>query len=228
MLAVTDNLQNVDKFDRWSKSYNDDRMQKWFASGQAKTVDILSLREGDSLLDVGCGTGWAVTYAAGKLSKGKACGIDLSPGMIAQARKTAAEFSNVEFHVADAEAIPYPDGTFDAIVCTHSFHHYSNPVEALREMKRVLVRDGKLLIQDSDRSACLWVRLWDLFNRTFEKGHIKYYTRREALDLLRKAGFENVHVMDFEHRHLNKGKIGCATYVIMGQAGQVKLLLSDR
>lgn len=213
-MAVKENRQNVAKFDEWSKSYESGRMTGWFTDGQARTIEAFGLKQDSSLLDVGCGTGWAVRQAAELVPDGKACGIDISPGMISRAKEETEGTLNMEFKVADAESIPYDDNTFDAVMCTNSFHHYSSPVTALREMRRVLKAEGQLMIRDSDRGACLWVRFWDTFNRAFEKGHVQYYTREETRQTLIEAGFENVELVSFEHRHFQKGKIGSAIYVI--------------
>ena len=219
-MAVKDNVQNVAKFDKWSGSYDSGRMTQWFTDGQARTIEAFGLKQDSTLLDVGCGTGWAVRQTAELVPDGKACGIDISPGMISRATEQAEGVANVEFKLADAESIPYRDETFDAVMCTNSFHHYSSPVMALREMRRVLKAGGQLMIRDPDRGACLWVRLWDTFNRAFEKGHVRYYTLREAQQTLEEAGFAKVELVAFEHRHFQKGKIGSAVYVI--RATEVK------
>ena len=210
------NQQNVPRFDRWAKTYDRGRMRSWFTEGQAKTLEVLELKEDDWLLDVGCGTGWAVMQAARMVPGGRACGIDLSPGMISRANGLTDGLSNVGFKVGDAESIPYPDESFDAVMCTNSFHHYSAPVRALSEMRRVLKPGGRLVIQDSDRGACLWVKLWDLINRTFEKGHVRYYSPQEVFRLLEEAGVDRAELLAAEHSHFRNRKLGSAIYRIRG------------
>ena len=110
-------------------------MKEWFNSGQENVIEACELKEDDWLLDVGCGTGWAVIQAAQLVPGGKACGIDISPGMAFQATRAAAGIPNVEIRTADAEAIPYPDEHFNAIMCTSSFSMplvYHNPSHAAR------------------------------------------------------------------------------------------------
>lgn len=213
-MSSAQNQQNVPRFDRWARSYERGRMSRWFTSGQARAIQVLGLGPDDWLLDVGCGTGWAVVHAAQRLPGGMACGIDLSPGMVARAQALAQGVHNVEFRVADAEAIPYPSGRFNAVICTNSFHHYAAPLKALQEMRRVLKPGGQLVILDSDRGRCLWVKLWDLFNSAFERGHVRYYTVTEVLQLLRGAGIRRAGVVETEHFHFRRGKIGYAVYAI--------------
>ena len=213
-MGAEQNKQNVARFDQWARSYDRGRMTPWFTRGQAKILEAFGLEEDDRLLDIGCGTGWAVIRAAQTVPSGGACGIDLSPGMISRATDLADGLSNVEFRVADAESVPYPDESFNAVMCTNSFHHYANPARALSEMRRVLKPGGQLIIGDSDRGACLWVRLWDMVNRVFEKGHVRYHTVEELRQLLHEAGIERSELIASEHCHFQKGKLASATYVV--------------
>ena len=213
-MSVKENQLNVEKFDVWAKSYDQGRMREWFTNSQTKTLEALEFRENDWLLDVGCGTGWAVMQAAQQLPEGKACGVDISPGMISQASEVAEDIPNTEFHVADAEAIPYPDDQFAAVMCTNSFHHYSSPVAALTEMRRVLKPGGRLIIRDMNRSGCWWTWLWDRFNRMFEKGHVLYYRPEEVFQFLSEADIKQAELISSEHSHFKGGKVGSAIYVI--------------
>ncbi len=213
-MSVEQNQQNAAMFNRWAKTYDWGRMSQWLTAVQTKTIGALGLKEDDWLLDVGCGTGWAVMQAAQIIPKGRACGIDLSSGMISRANELAADFLNVEFQEADAEAIPYPEESFNAVICTNSFHHYSAPVRALSEIRRVLIPGGRLVIQDQDRGACFWVWIWDIFHRIFEKGHVKYYTPKEIFQLLDEAGIKQAELVASEHSHFHKGKIISAIFAI--------------
>jgi ubiquinone/menaquinone biosynthesis C-methylase UbiE len=215
-LGVQQNQKNIKKFDQWSKTYDRGRMSHWLTDGQAKVLDRLSFDESDWFLDVGCGTGWAVIRTSQQVPGGKACGIDISPGMVARATELARGVPNVDLRVADAEAIPYPENTFSAIICTNSFHHYSTPVRAISEMRRVLKPGGQLLIRDSNRQGCHWVWLWDRFLRTFERGHVQYHTEREVLQFMEEAGIKQATLVNREHAHFHNGKIGSATYLVRG------------
>jgi SAM-dependent methyltransferase len=78
----------------------------------------------------------------------RAVGADISPEMIRRTTELASGLTNVEFVVADSEALPFPDAAFTAVLCTASFHHYPNPRRALAAMARVLDLDGRLVIAD--------------------------------------------------------------------------------
>ena len=74
----------------------------------------------------------------------KISGIDLSKGMIKKSREILG--ANVDLKVGDSENLLWGDNTFDVIICNASFHHYPNPLAVLKEMKRVLKADGRIII----------------------------------------------------------------------------------
>ncbi len=185
----THSQQAANRFDQWADSYSEDRISSWFTFYQSMAMSKLNLTEGHGFLDVGCGTGWAVRKAAKQLKFGKSCGIDISSKMIenALAQTPNTENQNIEFQVANSEAIPYPDESFSSIICTFSIHHYQNPVRALLEMKRVLKQDGSIVILDSARDVSFAIWLQDRGRRYFEESHVKYYTTKEMEALVTEA-----------------------------------------
>ena len=113
-------------FDRWSRTYERDRRSRWMGEIQRQALAALELTPTDVLLDVGCGTGAAVRIASPDVAK--AVGIDLSNGMIGEARQRAAGLTNVSFDVASATRLPFGDGAFSALLCTSSFHHRTGSI----------------------------------------------------------------------------------------------------
>jgi ubiquinone/menaquinone biosynthesis C-methylase UbiE len=121
------------------------------------TLDAARLAPGNTLVDVGCGTGELTLMAAalvvgrGGLPAGEAIGIDATPGMIEIARLRAREAgSAARFELALAETLPLPDHSVGIVTSTFFFHHLPSEVkrQALREMWRVLKPGGKLIITD--------------------------------------------------------------------------------
>jgi ubiquinone/menaquinone biosynthesis C-methylase UbiE len=93
--------------------------------------------------------------AARYLPEAEICGIDLAPTMIELARGHARETNSerVRFEVADAAALPFPDGVFDAVMSTGSIKHWPDPVAGLREIHRVLAPGGRAFIAEMNRIA---------------------------------------------------------------------------
>lgn len=109
------------------------------------------LREGESVLDVGCGTGTLALVAKRQVVNGEVVGIDASPEMIDRARHKAARAGlQLKFEVASADALPFPAGSFDVVICTIALHHLRRSMRAaaVAEMRRVLKPSGRVLLAD--------------------------------------------------------------------------------
>ena len=130
-------------FDETASYYNNSSDGKFVEPMYEVIVGEIEKLESGRILDVGCGNGNLFTYLSER--KYELTGIDFSANMIMEAEKNCR---HATFMVADAEKLPFEDGSFDIIVCNASFHHYIHPDTVLNEMHRVLKNGGKLLIGD--------------------------------------------------------------------------------
>ena len=101
-------------------------------------LDAVDCRPGLRLLDVACGSGFISSLATSLGST--ATGIDFSAAMVAQASK---RYPSVSFFEADAENLPFADGSFDAIVIGFGVHHFPSPRRAMSEALRLLRGSGR-------------------------------------------------------------------------------------
>jgi ubiquinone/menaquinone biosynthesis C-methylase UbiE len=117
-----------------------------------RTYDLLQVREGHRLLDIGCGLGDDVQALARRVgARGRVVGIDRSGVMIAEARKRAQGLNlPVEFAVGDAQRLEFATGTFDGCRAERVFVHLSNPAGALAEMVRVARPAAWIVVYDAD------------------------------------------------------------------------------
>lgn len=119
-----------------------------------QTIDFtkLQLRDGDRILDVGCGEG-RHTLGAYLHANVEAVGVDLSANDIQKAREGAVEFvdpnnadKSITFQEADALALPFEDDSFDKVICSEVLEHIPDYKGVLKEIKRVLKPDGLLAV----------------------------------------------------------------------------------
>ena len=130
-------------FDLRARGYRD---SDWHRASAERLVDLCGLRAADRVLDAGTGTGFAALHAARQVGSqgGAVVGVDLSQGMLSEARAEAAASSltNIEFIQCDATALTqFPDAAFDVVTAATSLI-YIPVVEGLREWHRLLRRGG--------------------------------------------------------------------------------------
>jgi len=134
------------------------RSHTWRTAANSAGYLLGSLKPHMKILDIGCGPGTITADLAELVPDGHVTGVDHAPGILEQARATAAErgLSNVEFAVADVHALDYPDDTFCVVHAHQVLQHVGDPVRALREMARVTKPGGFIAVRDSDYAAMTW------------------------------------------------------------------------
>ena len=151
-----------------------------------RLTDLARLVPGESVLDVGCGTGTLAIAAKRRVgASGIVRGIDASPEMITRAlRKAAKAGVEVEFETAVAESLPFLDTSFDVVLSTLMLHHLPKATrrDCAREMRRVLKPGGRVLAVDFAKSAG---ERHGLIGHLHRHGHL---TQERIAELLRDAG----------------------------------------
>ncbi len=160
------------------------------------TVDQALIQPGDTVLDVGCGTGEVTLLAKTRAKQGSVYGIDPAPEMIAVARKKAARKGlEIDFRVGVIEALPFPDSTIDVVTSSLMMHHLPEDlrVRGVAEVFRVLKPGGRLLIADFMRpTGSLLDHLYLALIR-----HHKVGSAVEGLPvILENAGFDQITKLD--------------------------------
>ena len=100
----------------------------------------------DSLLDAGCGPAPMLTLLTQKYPEKHYTGIDLTPKMIEVAKRK--KLPNTTFVVGDCENLPFPDNSFDVVICSMSAHHYPHVERFYASVYRVLKPGGRLILRD--------------------------------------------------------------------------------
>ncbi len=100
-----------------------------------------------AILDVGCGTGRLLRSASQRFPGAKLLGVDAAIEMVKQAQKSTPD-GTIQFQQATAEELPFPDGSFDLVISTMTFHHWQNQGRGAAEVARVLTPDGRWLLAE--------------------------------------------------------------------------------
>ena len=166
--------------------------------GCGNPVAFASLKEGETVLDLGSGAGLDCFLAANKVgNKGRVIGVDMTPEMIEKARENAKEgdYRNVEFRLGEIENLPVTDNSVDVVISNCVINLAPDKRGVFTEAFRVLKPDGRLMISD----LVLLKELPDVIKNSIEayigclSGAIM---RDEYISAIEAAGFHEVEIVD--------------------------------
>ena len=132
-----------------ARSYNKSARRNMLDLYRAWAQDLsMQIKNGMKVLEIGYGPGY-LSIELAKLGDYKITGLDVSKTFFSIAQKNAREEGiNIDFQIGNVSSMPFEDGKFDFLICTSSFKNFSEPLEALNEMFRVLKFGGKGWISD--------------------------------------------------------------------------------
>ncbi len=177
-----------EQFDRQAKHY-DAQWGRWTEESLAWMLEHAGCTPTDDVLDVATGTGFTALGFAPYIHW--VTGLDVSPGMLAQARQRTAEqnIANVTFVEGAAEALPFPDAHFDLVTCRIAPHHFLSVPGFLAEVRRVLRAGGRLALADTsvpdDAEAADWQNAVEAMR---DLSHVRNYNRSEWERFVAEAG----------------------------------------
>lgn len=139
-----------------------------------KMLKWLSPEKDGRILDIACGGGWLSLKLAEQGLEVYA--LDMSEDAIRSAKRLSnAARIPCEFKVGDAERLPYHDESFDTVTCSSALEHFNNDIDALREMRRVLKPNGKLVLSVDSLTCPVSDELREKHRRNFSV--VNYYTK---------------------------------------------------
>ena len=167
-----------------------------------RLVEEAALRAGERVLDVACGTGAVARLASAAVgTDGAVAGLDINPGMLAVARSTTPSGMGIEWHEASADALPFPEASFDAVLCQMGLQFMPDMHAALGEMRRVLAAGGRLLFNVPGPTPQLFAMLAEALGRhigteaaTFVHQVFSLHDTEEIQHLVDGVGFQDVSV----------------------------------
>jgi arsenite methyltransferase len=166
--------------------------------GCGNPVALASLKQGETVLDLGAGAGFDCFLAAGRVGdSGKVIGVDMTPEMIEKARENARKgnYSNVEFRLGEIEHLPVGDNSVDAVISNCVINLSPDKKGVFAEAFRALKPGGRMMISDI-------VLLKEL--PAFIKNSIEAYIgcvagamlKDEYLKAVSEAGFQDIKIID--------------------------------
>jgi len=166
--------------------------------GCGNPVALASLKEGETVLDLGSGAGFDSFLAAQKVGdKGRVIGVDMTPEMIKKAKENAKKgnYRNVEFRLGEIENLPLTDASVDVIISNCVINLSPDKEKVFRESFRVLTLGGRLMISD----IVLLRELPDYIRKSIEAyiGCLSGAIMKDKyIAMIEKAGFQNVKVIN--------------------------------
>jgi ubiquinone/menaquinone biosynthesis C-methylase UbiE len=176
------------EFNDWAAAGRGASMEKGHRPIGEQAIALMNLPANARVLDIGCGSGWATRLMAEQANEGQITGIDISDEMIEIARASSVDFTNVDYRVASAEALPFANGEFSHAFSMESLYYYSDIPAALKEIRRVLKPGGLFVtvidLYEENRPSHQWIEQL--------KVPVHLLSSEQYRTLLKSAGFENV------------------------------------
>lgn len=175
--------------DYYQKGVKNNLLQRLWHHRKLEVVcNLIESANPKNILDVGCASGWFLSQIAQRFPKAKCIGIDVYKNAIQYGKK---RYPSLKFMVADAHSLPFPDDSFDVIVCTEVLEHVLKPEQVISEIKRVLRPNG-IAIVEMDSGNFLFRAVWywwtHLKKGVWRNSHIHSFSTKKLEKMLRKGG----------------------------------------
>jgi len=142
------------------------------------------------ILDVGCGSGFAVEHCVRNRADLQVYGIDVAPALIQYAKEKRPQF---HFELAKGEELPFSPETFDAVLSLDTIEHLVDPARALAETRRVLKANGALVVLVVLEHHPLFRLIWWLWmkwkGKVWHGAHLRIFTKESLQKLVEESGF---------------------------------------
>jgi Methylase involved in ubiquinone/menaquinone biosynthesis len=192
---------SIKKYDSIANTYDTSFDGKFTADFKQRMLELCNVKDGDNVLDVGCGNGKLI-YEISRMAQIKAYGIDISPNMIKECKK---QYQNIEFAVTSGERLPFDDDSFDILTICCVLHHLHDPQKFFAEAKRVLVKGGILLVGEPQfpfiiRKLTDWI-----VSPLLKAGDNKLFSHKRLVEFFAANEFQIIEIENKDFKQIIKG-----------------------
>lgn len=181
--------------DYWDESYRTNAVQRLYHGWRFRAVRkmLADLPRGGKILDVGCGSGFAVEHCVKNRPDLEVHGVDVASALIQYAKEKRPQF---HFELAKGEELPFSSEMFDAVLSLDTIEHLVDPARALAEARRVLKANGVLVVLVVLEHHPLFRLIWWLWmkwkGKVWHGAHLRIFTKESLQKLVEESGFTTV------------------------------------
>ncbi len=135
-----------EEFNRWAEAGRGEGMERDHLPITLPVLEKMRLATTDTVLDVGCGSGWLSRRLSQLVPEGRVIGMDISDEMIRLARRTSQEFENLMFVMGEVGEIPWDTNFFSQTISIESSYYWPDPAAGIKELFRVMRPGGRIWI----------------------------------------------------------------------------------
>ncbi len=167
------------------------KLQKIWHGGKLRNcLELLKTTQWNTLLDVGCASGYFISKVRDNFPERKYVGIDVYEKAIIYGKKT---YQGIDFKVAGADKLPFKNNSFDLVLFYETIEHVKDPEKCLIEIKRVLNPKGHLILA-MDSGNFLFRIIWFIWERTYGRvwqgAHLHPFYHKNLEKLINDVGFK--------------------------------------
>ncbi|KKR81589.1 MAG: hypothetical protein UU73_C0001G0135 [Candidatus Daviesbacteria bacterium GW2011_GWA1_41_61] len=162
----------------------------WHTSKIKAFKQIVQQKKFIKILDVGCSGGFMTSKVAEIFPRSQVFAIDAYPDAINYAK---SRFPHINFQVADAHHLPFPEDSFDLIICYETIEHVLNPQKILQQMRRVVKKNGTVIVAMDSGNLMFKTTWWaweKTFGRVWQGAHLHPFHHQDLEKIIRQADFK--------------------------------------
>jgi len=180
--------------DWYQRGIKENLFQRFWHYRRFRNIGKLIEATEGKILDVGCADGTMTKFILERSKASLVVGVDTLQGSVDYAQKRFKS-KRLKFQMADAEKLPFEKNQFEAVFCLDSIEHFFEPEKVMRKIKKVLKKDGYLVVLVHTNSLLFRI-IWFFWENTrgwvWKGTHVQEFSGGQLRKLIKEAGFETI------------------------------------